>query len=145
LKTIPGAQIYVPGHPAEFAGDFFRNYDNGKLNYFRLSERSNSEYHDQGLIKRGTRGTVVAIGPMLDSVVSACEGLDVEILYRNKVEPMSLLCDDIVVEPFYEHTIGSKSVGIPRRFITRYGTVEELDAFCGLTVGQLRARIERLL
>jgi len=33
------------------------------------------------------------------------------------------------------------SIGVPRRFLTNYGTVAEHDEACGLTAPQIRKRI----
>jgi transketolase len=161
LKTIPGMQIIVPGHPKEFDLAFRFEYANGKPTYFRLSERSNKEPFSGYTIKDGAKGTVVAIGPMRDRVIEACQDLDVSIIYYAVVEPLDPwpMARDVskkivIVEPFYEGTmlydiqkaIGlapSKiySIGVPRRFITSYGTPEELDKKCGLTSSQIRTRI----
>jgi transketolase len=81
LKTIPGMQIIVPGHPKEFDLAFRFEYANGKPTYFRLSERSNKEPFSGYTIKDGAKGTVVAIGPMRDRVIEACQDLDVSNIY----------------------------------------------------------------
>ena len=144
LKTVPGTQIFIPGHPEEFNSALLREYDNGKLNYFRLSETSNATYHLDGIVKHGKEGFVLAIGPMLDRVLDACKDLDVTIEYSTNAKDAP--SDAIVVEPFYKGTLGSpKSIGVPRRFITRYGTVSELDKHCGLTTNQIRERIKGFL
>jgi len=150
LKTIPGTHIFVPGHPQEFDNHFRANYANGKLNYYRLSERSNLYPMPEEILRRGWGGTVVAIGPMLGRVLEACNGLDVTVLYRSVVEPVDIRGADVVVEPFYEGTMSNDTkaalhIGVPRRFLTRYGTAEEQDKHCGLTVLQIRKRIREFL
>ena len=161
LKTIPGAQIFVPGHPREFDVLFQNNYANGKLNYFRLSEQSNMSSRSAGLFKAGEKATVIAIGPMLDRTLEACEGLNLTISYHPQVEPYDF-CNlfypcfgkIIVVEPFYEGTMADSlrdisadilSIGIPRKFSTSYGTAWEHDEENGLTAPQIRERIKRFL
>jgi transketolase len=157
LKTIPGMEIIVPGHPEEFDAWFRRDYANGKPTYFRLNEHSNECAHESGIVKRGMRGVVYAIGPMLDRVVKACQDFNVTIIYRTKVEPFTPFWypKTVVVEPFYEgtlaHDIGQKgpanvlSIGVPRKFLTNYGSVEEHDEEYGLTPDKLRIRIGEFL
>lgn len=150
LKTIPGTQIFVPGHPEEFDNHFQTNYANGKLNYYRLSEKSNQYPMPETMIRQGCSGRVIAIGPMLDRVLKACEGLNVTISYRSTVEPANFGDADVVVEPFYEGTMSNdvKSalhIGVPRQFLTSYGTVEEHDEKYSLTSAAIRERIRGFL
>lgn len=164
LKTIPGMQIVVPGHPREFDIAFRFEYDNGKPTYFRLSEGSNSEPVHGGVVKRGDKVHIIAIGPMLDRTVEACRGLDVSINYHSVIEPfiditLGFPTKIVVVEPFYEGTMAHDvqkmwrgvvpidilSIGVPRRFITSYGTPEQLDEELGLTTSQIRDRITQFL
>lgn len=146
LRTIPGTKIFVPGHPEEFDKLFRLFYRSGELCYFRLSERPNQEPHPMGYIKikEGDRGTVLAIGPMLDRVLEACKDLDVSVLY-SRVAHTTYGDEYIVVEPFYEGTSAPNSIGVPLRFLNRYGTAEEMDEHCGLTAAQIRKRIEERL
>ena len=37
LSSIPGIQLFIPGHPDELSLMFNQNWSNKKLNYFRLS------------------------------------------------------------------------------------------------------------
>jgi transketolase len=167
LKTIPGMQIIVPGHPAEFNFAFRQCYANGFPTYFRLSERSNTADNISGnwVKKGGKKGTVIAIGPMFDRTVEACKDLDVSVIYQvsvNAVDPWYFgdgwSKKIVVVEPFYEGTMAYDvqkglsgepakvlSIGVPRRFITSYGTPEQLDEENGLTTRQIRDRIREFL
>jgi transketolase len=167
LKTIPGMQIVVPGHPTEFHAEFRDLYANEKPTYFRLSEKSNHQPHRShgDIIQTGQRGTVVAIGPMLDRTIDACQDLDVAVMYHSVINPLHAFYLQyrasrkvVIVEPFYEGTmsydvqreLGSvpasvRYIGVPRRFITSYGTPEQLDEENGLTTQQIRARIIEFL
>jgi len=153
LMNIPGFQIIVPGHPEEFDDAFRRNYDNGKPTYYRLSEQTNAEPRPGAcgrLIKSGPDGTVIAIGPMLDKTIEACQDLNVSLWYDTNVSITMPYNDPIlVVEPFYEGTIAHKfngrrilSIGVPRQFLTNYGTRQTHDAWCGLTAERIRQRIK---
>ena len=159
LKTIPGMRIMVPGHPQEFDDLFRKTYDKG-LNYFRLSEQSNSTPHSEyEIVKIGNQATVIAIGPMLDRVIAACEDLDATILYYTTAAPFEKLIEFedtiIVIEPFYEGTmlydvLKSRksrilSVGVPRQFLDSYGTRNDFDVKYGLTAEAIHERIKRWL
>ena len=141
LKTIPNMEIFVPGHPDEFDKQFWNNYERTTPKYFRLSEQSNKTSYASTIIKKGTRGEVVATGPMLDRVKEACNDLDVTIFYKTRIFPFPT---DISVVPFYENSFPEfcgLSIGVPRKFLTNYGTVAEHDEACGLTAPQIRKRI----
>lgn len=144
LKTIPGMEVIVPGHPTEFDILLRSMYDNGRPTYFRLSERTNESMHGRTVQEGDHRRVVVAVGPMLDPVLEACEDLDVTVLYNVDTELYEMK-DAILVEPFYEGSLAYQfkgtEIGVPRRFLTNYGTAAEHDAACGLTPGALRERI----
>jgi transketolase len=152
MKTIPGMEVIVPGHPQEFDDLFRDRYNNGRPTYFRLSERSNSAPHGS-IIRVGKSGIVVAIGPMLDPVLKACEDLDVTVLYRAEVAPFIVPQSQIIiVEPFYQGTMAYElngqrvlSIGVPREFLRHYGKAEQHDEACGLTAPQIRKRIQEFL
>jgi transketolase len=93
LDTLDGWTVHVPGHPDE-AETLLRHAvaaGDDKV-YVRLSAQSNA----QGLavdgarfhtVREGRAGVVVAVGPMLDAVLDATEGLDVTVLYATTVRP----------------------------------------------------------
>jgi transketolase len=147
LKTIPNMDIFVPGHPEEFDHDFRTNYYTDRPKYWRLSERCNSEsYLDTVIeIQIGYCGTVYAVGPMLDVVVDACKELDVTIWHTRTFTKFDYegSRDDILVVPFYEHSLpwNGLQIGVPREFRHNYGSVAEHDKACGLTALQIRKRI----
>ena len=171
LRTIPGAQIILPGTPAEFDILFRSAYGNTHLTYFRLSEKSHDEslkiqFGRAAVLRRGKAGTVVAVGPILSSVLQATQGMDVSILYYSTVAPFDgdTLRENCpsgviaVVEPFYQGTLTQDimsavngqavrllSIGVPRRFLTRYGKSIEHDEQYGLTVPQLRKRLKEFV
>lgn len=149
LKTIPNMEIFIPGHPLEFDKCFRQQYADGRPTYFRLSEQSNAEPHLalMDCIKSGLCGTVLAIGPMLDRTLEACKDLDVTVFYSIHGAPFQGcgLKNIVVVEPCYEgsfaHEFSGLSIGVPRRFLTNYGTAAEHDDACGLTPTDIRAQI----
>jgi transketolase len=168
---LPGMEIVVPGTPEEFDRLFRAAYSNAHPTYFRLSEQSNLQSYDVEfsqamLIRHGTLATVIAVGPTLATVLEATRSLDVTILYYTTVAPfdgetLRNSCSSgkiAVVEPFYEGTLAHGitsamegrsirlfSIGVPRVFLTGYGHADDHDRACGLTSGQIRARLEEFL
>jgi transketolase len=171
LLTVPGMEIHVPGHAQEFDHHLQASYANGLPTYYRVSERSNSAPHistdGKMIVMRESDGPVVlAIGPMLDRVMQALDGTDATILYTSTVAPLDettllpyarhagrVMC----VEPYYEGTlapvihkalrgmrVATDFVGVPRRFLTTYGELENHDEACGLTPTQIRSRFDEL-
>lgn len=171
LLNIPGAEIYVPGTAEEFSNQFGWSSRNGKISYFRLSEKRNkksikSTFQNGTVAKYGKELTIIAIGPMLDTVVEATGDLDATILYYNCMWPFDselLRCNIdsgklLIVEPFYENTmapitqhyLSDRSVmtcskGIPRKFVTKYGKTDEHYEEFGLTAHGIRNEIQRMI
>lgn len=164
---IPEFEIVVPGTGAEFSTLFSATYNNSRNTYYRLSESTNRSdmpvrFGKAYMVRKGTQGTVIAVGPMLDLAMKATEGLDVTLLYYTTVRPFdsdalrqSVQTGRIfVLEPFYEGTVYAdilKSVGgldvrigghgIPRQFIRTYGSRDQQWHDLGFDVGQIRQEI----
>ena len=171
MLNIPGTEIYVPGTAMEFSDQFHQSCRNDRLSYFRLSEKSNklsikTSFQNGSLIKHGKELTIIAIGPMLDTVLEGASDLDVTILYYNCICPFDtdLLRKNVdsgkllIVEPFYENTMASVvqqslsdrrimafSKGIPRKFITKYGTIDQHYEEFGLTSHGVRNEVNRMI
>ena len=158
LKNIPGMSIVVPGTAAEFDKLFKESYNNQKPNYYRLSESSNKSdqevnFGKGNLVKKGSGGTVIVVGNMLQAVIEATEEIDVNILYYTTIYPFDrdllrsvILTDQkiIIIEPFYSGSITLdvieslqdinvkiSHIGVPREFLTNYGTKSEHDTALG--------------
>jgi len=172
VLAIPGAEVLVPGTAAELDVLLRGAYANGRLTYVRASGAQNERSFDVAagrleVLRRGTRATVVAVGPMLDRTVAACDAMDVSIVYATSVRPfdapgLAAVVGDrplvIAVEPFYEGTLAPALtgalrhvpsrfawVGVPRRFITAYGTTAEHDRDLEMDVAGIRRRIAAAL
>jgi transketolase len=168
MLTIPDMNVLVPGTENEFDSLFRYTYKIGKSNYFRLTEKGHSveginvEYGKGVKVKSGINGTVIAIGPMLGKVLEACRDLDVTVLYYTTLFPFDghLLKQNFlngklaIVEPFYEGTtahivlkelealpISIKSLGVPREFLTRYGSATEHDEYLQLDTKNIFKRL----
>jgi transketolase len=171
LKNCPGMEIVVPGTASEFDALFRRTYANGSPTYYRLSERSNATSCDVSfgkatVIRKGEGLTVVAVGPLLDTVLEAGKDLDITVLYYTTVAPFDAqtLKDNagssklLLCEPYYSGVsaadiqaalfpapVSIDFAGIPSRFLTQYGSCEEHDEALGLTAGRIRSRMQRMM
>ncbi|MDG4858767.1 transketolase C-terminal domain-containing protein, partial [Streptomyces sp. T-3] len=166
LDTLDGWTVHVPGHPDE-AETLLRHAvaaGDDKV-YVRLSQQSNSA----GLavdgahfrtVREGSGGTVIAVGPMLDIVLAAVEGLDVTVLYATTVRPFDAeglrravggRPDVVIVEPYLAGTSTAAAndalgdvphrvlgLGVARRELRQYGDMDEHLAAHGLDAASLR-------
>ncbi|MFI5684084.1 transketolase family protein [Streptomyces sp. NPDC051636] len=170
LDTLDGWTVHVPGHPDE-AETLLRHAvaaGDDKV-YVRLSVQANRgalavDGQRFVTVREGRSGVVVAVGPTLDAVLAATEGLDVTVLYATTVRPFDAPAlrratatagtDVVLVEPYLAGTSTAAvdealsdlphrvlGLGVGRRELRRYGTVEEHVAAHGLDAGSLRARI----
>jgi len=172
LKNIPGMEILTPGHPSEFDSLFREIYKNGNPSYFRLSEKSNIKsnkvkFGKANLLKKGSKATIIAIGPVLDVTLQAAKDEDVDILYYSTIIPfdsktlqksMEKKSKIMVIEPFYSGTISNliiesleqksimiKSIGVPKEFLTNYGLAEEHDNAIGFTTKNISKELRKLI
>ncbi|MEU9026733.1 transketolase [Streptomyces sp. NPDC048383] len=174
LDTLDGWTVHVPGHPDE-AEALLRHASaagDDKV-YVRLSQQSNKvPRRPAGLrfatVREGRSGVVVAVGPLLDNVLAATEGLDVTVLYAATVRPFDDAAlraavgragsDVVLVEPYLAGTsataAGAALIDVPHRVLPlgvgraelrRYGTMDEHVAAHGLDAGSLRQRITGFL
>lgn len=170
LDTLDGWTVHVPGHPDE-AEALLRHAvaaGDDKV-YVRLSVQSNADGRPVDgarfmTVREGRAGVVVAVGPMLDAVLDATEGLDVTVLYATTVRPFDAAAlrraaetagtDVVLVEPYLAGTSTAAAndalsdlphrvlgLGVGRRELRRYGRVEEHVAAHGLDARSLRERI----
>jgi len=171
MLGIPGMEVLIPGHGDEMSGLLWSTYANGRPTYIRASVATNARAHQTEpgrieVIRRGSGGTVLAFGPMLDRTVVAVEGLDVTVAYATSLRPFdaaglaSIVADGsllVTVEPFYEGTAAAVvtaglpdrsiqyvSIGVPRASIHSYGGPEDLDVDVGLDTAGIGRRIRGL-
>ncbi|NUR02603.1 MAG: transketolase [Streptomyces sp.] len=170
LDTLDGWTVHVPGHPEE-AETLLRHAvaaGDDKV-YVRLSVQANAE----GLpvdgerfltLREGRSGVVVAVGPMLDAVLAATEGLDMTVLYATTVRPFDSTAlrratetagtNVVLVEPYLAGTSTAAAndalsdvphrvlgLGVGSRELRRYGSIEQHVAAHGLDTRSLRERI----
>ncbi|MBF9069739.1 transketolase family protein [Streptacidiphilus fuscans] len=174
LDTLPGWTVHVPGHPDE-AEVLLRDAAAGDgLVYVRLSAQSNAVARPVVpgrflTVREGVPGgggpVVVAVGPVLDDVLAATEGLDATVLYATTVRPFDAVtlraalagrgsADVVVVEPYLAGTsvpfvteaLSDRAhrvlgLGVSREEVRHYGTMAEHIAAHGLDARSLRQRI----
>ncbi|EFL36270.1 transketolase B subunit [Streptomyces viridochromogenes DSM 40736] len=174
LDTLDGWTVHVPGHPDE-AETLLRQAvaaGDDKV-YVRLSLQANGralpvDGERFRTVREGRSGVVVAVGPMLDAVLAAAEGLDVTVLYATTVRPFdgaalrravgAAGADVVLVEPYLAGTSTAAAndalhevphrvlgLGVGRRELRRYGQIEEHVAAHGLDARSLRERIGSFL
>ncbi|WP_216590655.1 transketolase family protein [Streptomyces brasiliscabiei] len=177
LDTLDGWTVQVPGHPDEAETLLRHAVGAGEAKddkvYVRLSAQSNERSLPVDgqrflTVREGRRGVVVAVGPMLDPVLAATEGLDVTVLYATTVRPFDSAAlrrateaagpDVVLVEPYLAGTSTAAAndaladvphrvlgLGVGRRELRRYGQLEEHVAAHGLDAATLRKRITGFL
>jgi transketolase len=167
LSSIPNIKIFAPGTSSEFDYLLNKNYQNG-INYYRLSEYENEVSYDTdkiAVIKEGSDATVLCIGNKLNETVSACENLNVTLLYSNTIFPFDkeTLKNNfnkkiIIIQPFYVGSLDNLisevfddqyyriyNIGVPRQFLTNYGTKTDHDSHLKLDFAGIREQIKIIL
>jgi transketolase len=146
LDTLPGWRVHVPGHADEVTSLLRAAMAHDERVYIRLSTMENSRAHGDGaVVREGGGRTVVAVGPMLDPVLEATEGLDFRIVYTNTPRPLRVDEGAILVEPYLEGTSAHlgrfDSIGVKRVDLHRYGSPKDHARWHGLDPASLRARL----
>lgn len=166
LRLIPGIDIIQPGTPAELDRLLRERYASGAATYFRLSDHphgvSMPVEFGRGVAIRDVDGpvTVVTAGPILANVLPAVEGLPVNVLYYATIKPFdgALLAryahTRLVVvhdatglwEQVCEHATGPVTrLGLPDRYISCYGTVQDVRREVGLDPEHVREVVTALV
>jgi transketolase len=171
LGTLPGWTVHVPGHPDEAEALLRAAARADGLVYLRLSTQANerpllTRPGGVAVLRRGDRGTVVAVGPAAGPALAATRDLDVTVLYLATVRPFAATTlretlrapDVVLVEPYLAGTsvpaLGAALADLPHRVLglgvtldelRRYGTPAEHQAAHGLDAASLRASITAFL
>jgi len=170
MLNIPEMQIVIPGTRLEFDKLFNMSYANNSPTYFRLSERENSsnqlvEFGKANIVKRGSKATVIAVGTALSLVLAATEDEDVTIIYYTTLRPFdaetlkSFLTEKkiLLCEPYYSGALLSEiiealpglnlrisTVGVPKKFLRKYGSMIEHDESIGFTIKNIKEKLHQL-
>ncbi|WNF30670.1 transketolase [Streptomyces sp. C11-1] len=175
LDTLDGWTVHVPGHPDEAEALLRASVTGDDRVYVRLSLQTNRQPRPVGggqgfsVVREGRGGTVIAVGPLLDNVLTATEGLDVTVLYATTVRPFdavgvrraagaSAAADVVIVEPYLAGTSAAAAgealmdlphrvlgLGVGRAELRRYGRMDEHLTAHGLDPQGLRDRITGFL
>ena len=170
IDTVPGFTVHVPGHASEVPTLLRDAVGRPHSSYIRLSEAINTVRLPVSsrltVVRRGRGALVVAVGPMLDPVLDATEGMDVTVAYATTVRPFdsagvrSLAATDtvVVVEPYLAGTSirpidealadrphRTLGLGVARTEVRRYGTAADHSRLYGLDPAGIRASLDRFL
>lgn len=170
IDTLPGWRIDVPGHADELEALLRVAASGDGRTYVRTSVRTNRAAHPVGrmaVVRRGGRGTVIAVGPMLDNVLNAVDTLDVTVLYASTIRPFDAqtlistlgFAAVVIVEPYAVGTSAHVltdvlrhvphrllSLGVPRAPELRaYGTPADHERAYALDAEGLRRSITGFL
>src|SRR5262249_8555662 len=89
--TLPGWTVHVPGHEDEVEPLLRKALAGDDRVYLRLSDKVHSESIPLSekftVLRQGSAGVVVAVGPVLDDVLAATSTLDVTVLYAPTIRP----------------------------------------------------------
>ncbi|ALL74206.1 transketolase [Pseudonocardia sp. EC080610-09] len=170
LDTLDGWTVHVPGHADEAEAQLRAALPGDDRVYVRLSGASNAAALSTGpgmtVLRRGSRGTVVAVGPLADRTLAAVADLDVTVLYAPTVRPFDGATlratlsepDVVLVEPYLAGTSSRViadaldgvrhrllGLGVSRAELRRYGDPDDHDAAHGLDVAGIRRSVRRFL
>ncbi|GAA1982963.1 transketolase family protein [Kitasatospora viridis] len=171
LDTLPDWTVHVPGHPDEAEVLLRHAVADGNRNvYVRLSNHQNAEARQVVpgeflTVRQGTRATVVAVGPMLDAVLAATEGMDVTVLYAASIRPFDAAAlraagstDVVLVEPYLAGTSANAAhealadlphrvlaLGVPRAEHRHYGEMDEHLRAYGLDAEGIKGKLAGFL
>ncbi|MDO0924197.1 transketolase [Streptomyces sp. TG1A-8] len=175
LSTLPHWTIHVPGHPDEAEAQLREAATGDGLVYVRLSNQSNAEPYglDSGrrfrVLRRGTRATVLAVGPLADAVLQATEHLDVTVLYSATIRPFDseglraavreqAVASVVLVEPYLAGTSAAEvagalvdrphrtlALGVAKEELRNYGSPRQHAIAHGLGPAGLRQKIASFL
>ncbi|MFD9891857.1 transketolase family protein [Amycolatopsis sp. NPDC059027] len=173
IDSLPGWTVHVPGHPDEARRLLLESVPGDCRVYLRLSAQENAEPHlgvGFQTLRRGTRGVVLAVGPMLDRVLAATEGLDLTVLYTSTVRPFDAeglreavkatgVADVVLVEPYLAgtstHQVADALSATPHRILALgvlrdtevriYGEVADHDLAHGLDADSIALSVKEFL
>lgn len=170
LYQLPGMEILTPGTPDQFRKLWGTYALDGRASYFRMTDHCNKKQIEiepgkAAVLKKGSKGIVIAVAEMLDPVWEAAKDRDVTVLYYTTIQPFDsvtlqeLYSPNIMIcSPFYKGTLTPlivdalqgqnvliQEIGVPREVLRNYGTVREKNDYCGLTTEKISVEIKKFL
>lgn len=167
MRMLPGMEVMQPGNKKELGALMESQYANGKPSYFRIPADEHKldlpvEFGKANVIvhKDSAGLTIATAGPILQNVYEACKDLDANLLYFHTIKPL-----DTEILARYSNTkilvvhdafglfeaISSASqakvkyFGIPDKFCSYYGTLEDIRRLLGLDTPGIRNIIQKEL
>ncbi len=160
LRMLPNVEVIQPGSLKELDVLLRSQYDNGKVTYYRLSDKPHTidmpvEFGKAVVLKDcGGKITIMTAGPILVNVFEACKDLPINLVYFHTIQPI----DKETIEHFRNTDIlvihdafglfeaicetAGLSVGyygLPKdRFCDTYGTLEAIREDIGLDVTSIK-------
>lgn len=171
LRLLPGMEIITPGTPGQFETLFRATCQNGHPTYFRMTDFCNTlevdvEFGKAAVLKCGTKATVITSAEAMEATLTACEDLDVTLLYYTTLAPFDreTLRENFVGGkvfasiPYYVGSLTADimqalsgcpvqlgEAGVPLEVLRSYGTKQDKDLHLGLTPQGIRSRLEQFL
>jgi len=173
LLAIPGFEIFLPANSEELENMLRTELLRESLSYFRLSEsefsdpRLDPSASMPQLLSKSSNTVIVAFGTAVKEGVEVSEALDLSLIYMNAITTVSvekltgLLTSSgfrnvVILQPFYQGSISHLiqkglngkyvlDLGVPRKFIHDYGTVEEIKLSIGLDGDRLKSQVEEFI
>jgi transketolase len=172
VSLLPGWSVHVPGTADEAELLLRFAVAGGGRHYIRLSADSNPntatiEPGRLVLLRTGSLGLVVAVGPLLEPTLEAVADLDISVLYASTVLPFDGAAlrahlpqrpAVVLVEPYAAGTSAHRvaahlgdvphrllSLGVANAELRKYGTREEHRAAHGLDAAGIRASVTAFL
>jgi len=163
LRLLPQMEVLQPGSTKELDTLLRSQYNNGRGTYFRLSDHPHSIDLDiefgKGVVVQdtGSKYTIITAGPLLESVIKACSGLDVNILYFHTIKPIDKELIErfsgtkmlVVHDAFGLHEavcsvpgVFSEYHGLPDEFCCLYGTLQDTRHSLQLDPTGIKAFVE---
>lgn len=146
LKQIKNMQIVAPGTADEFEILFNEAYNNDSPTYYRLSNQSNQKSYSVAfgkahIIQKGSKCTVLVIGPMLNYIIPFIHEYDMTILYYTTIVPFDgeTLKNNVagnrilILEPYNKGAVlGDVLEALSGNFVKIEMIGNEKDARCNL-------------
>ncbi|MEC3981757.1 transketolase family protein [Amycolatopsis sp. H20-H5] len=173
IGSLPGWTVHVPGNGEEARRLLLESIPGDDRVYLRLSAQENAQAHlGAGFqtLRQGSRGVVLAVGPMLDRVLAATEGRDVTVLYTSTIRPFDAAgllaavrttgtADVVLVEPYLAgtsaHQVAEALADVPHRLrslgvrreseVRSYGEIADHDLAHGLDAGSIALSVKEFL
>lgn len=172
IDSLPGWTIHVPGHADEVEPLLRNALASDDRVYLRLSTRANSApqpvFEGFTVLREGGSGVLIAVGPVLDDVLTAVSTMDVTVLYASTIRPFDHVGlrravaaarpDVVLVEPYLRgtssHEVAEALGDVPHRLralgvrrdaeVHAYGTAADHDRLHGIDAAGIAEAVRSL-